>query len=306
MHMLYTRAFLDRYREFTHGVSRHSVRDDKNPATAMPALPCARVCRGDTAYCYTSGPSVYVRNTGHAEAICGVGVWGWKLGGSGVGTKGYSLGSTGSGVSGDSVNYVGTWGQSDNDRGMYARTNWSDSNYGVYTPDNLWSLNYHLAGAVMQLVQNSGGEALEAGDVVVFSGVAAPFEEGGPPVVQVAKAVSANSPAVAGVVFSRYNVERLVGEPEQAEGRVGTPGLDVTPAGPAEPGEYLLVVVQGPALVKASAVAGAIPVGAPLSGAAGAGHGALATGAAPGVVFGKALQPLDADLGLIYVFVSLQ
>jgi hypothetical protein len=111
-------------------------------------------------------------------------------------------------------------------------------------------------------------------------------------------------------VYSRYNLEAMTEGPEQ-----GIPGdWEVTPAGPVPPGEYLLVVVQGPAQVKASALAGAIHPGDLLSSAGPAGQAAMAAHvsiegvktAVPGTVFGKALEALDQGDKLIYVFVTLQ
>ena len=92
--------------------------------------------------------------------------------------------------------------------------------------------------------------------------------------------------------------------------------MEVTPPGDAAPGEYVLVVVQGPALVKASAVdAGAIQPGDLLSTAVRKPglqqryrwftvDGSLTT--LPGTVFGKALEPLDGAQDMIYVYVTLQ
>jgi len=80
------------------------------------------------------------------------------------------------------------------------------------------------------------------------------------------------------------------------------------------PGEYLLMVIQGPAQVKASALAGVIQPGDLLSSAGPAGQAAKAAQvsidgiqtAVPGTVLGKALEPLDTGDKLIYVFVTLQ
>ena len=79
-----------------------------------------------------------------------------------------------------SDNNYGVWGQSDTYRGVTGRTSRVDNNYGLYTPDNLYSLNINLTGAIMHVVQNGGKEALEPGDVAVFSGLSAPMEPGGP------------------------------------------------------------------------------------------------------------------------------
>jgi hypothetical protein len=259
---------------------------------------------------YDNAASVW----GQKSSGNGTAVRGYKAGGSGVAVRGTNYGSSGSGTTGVSTNFYGLWGESSNYRGVRGSTGRADNNYGLYTPDNLYSLNYNLMGAVMHVVQNGGSEALEPGDVVVFSGLAAPLEVGGPPVVQVARATSANSTAVAGVVYSRFNIEAVIGEPEQDDGRGSKAGLEVTPEGPVSPSEYLLLVVQGPAQVKAGAMTSAIQPGDLLSSAGEAGYAAKAAEvsiegvwtAMPGTVFGKALEPLDKEDGLIYVFVTLQ
>ena len=202
---------------------------------------------------------------------------------------------------------VGVYGSSTNGDGMQSNTDRSDHNYGLYTADNIYSLNYHSAGAIMQVVQNAGTEALELGDVAAFSGISAPLEADGPPVIQVVSANAANSTAIAGVVYSRYNIEALSADPENGVD-------DITPDGAAAPGEYLLVVVQGPAQVKASALAGSLQPGDLLSSAAQAGYAAKAAQvsldgvetAMPGTVLGKVLEPLAEGEALVYIFVTLQ
>jgi hypothetical protein len=224
----------------------------------------------------------------------GHGVVGWSQG----------AGGTGDGVYAWSVNHYG----------VQARTDRTDNNYGLYTPDNIYSLNYNLAGAVMHVAQNGGRQALEVGDVVIFSGMTAPLEAGGPPVVQVAKATGANSSAVAGVVYGRFSVQVATGEPEQTDGQGSGADLEVTPSGAVQPGEYLLLVVQGPAQVKASALSSAIQPGDLLSSASEIGYATKAAEvsiegiktAMPGTIFGKALEPLETGQKLIYVFVTLQ
>jgi len=243
----------------------------------------------------------------------GTAIRGAKYGDSGIAVYGTNYGTSGSGVVGESTNWAGVWAESGDDDGVYALTRRTDNNYGVYTPDNIYSLNYHLMGAVMQVVQNGGTEALELGDVVVFSGMAAPLEKNGPPVVRIAKATSANSTAVAGVVYSRFNIQVVTGK-RQSDGRDSVAGLEVTPAGLVPPGEYLLLVIQGPAQVKASALTGAIQPGDLLSTAGQVGYAGRAAmisiegvkTTVPGTVFGKALDPLNSDQKLIYVFVTLQ
>jgi hypothetical protein len=217
----------------------------------------------------------------------------------------YGIG-TNSGVYGRSENSQGVYGYSPNGYGMAATTGADDYNYGLYTPDNIHARDIHTTGTQMQVVRNAGQAALEPGDVVVFAGV----EAGDPPLIEVVQATDAHSTAVAGVVHSRYNPAAVAVDPEQ-----GTRAdLEVTPAGPAAPGEMLLIVVQGPAQVKASAVAGAIQPGDLLSTAGPAGRAAKAgqvslegvQTARPGTVLGKALEPLETGDQRIYVFVTLQ
>jgi hypothetical protein len=228
------------------------------------------------------------------------GVYGSSTNGVGV----YGAGKTG--VRGESVGAAsGT--------GVYGRTASADNNYGVYTPDNIYSLNYHLAGALMQLVQNGGSEPLEPGDLAVFSGMAASLQAGGPPVVQVARATTAASTAVAGVVYSRFNIAAVTQERDTMGGDpAGEP--EVTLAGPVPSGQYLLLVVQGPAQVKVDATSGALRPGDLLASAPLAAHAGRApeiavagvSSAVPGTVLGKALERWEGGQGRIYVFVTLQ
>jgi hypothetical protein len=90
--------------------------------------------------------------------------------------------------------------------------------------------------------------------------------------------------------------------------------LPVTIDGPVPPDSHLLLVVQGPARVKASALGGTIRPGDLLSSAGQNGDAVRAPTlnvegtaiAPPGTVFAKALQPLNNGRGLIYVYVTLQ
>ena len=213
----------------------------------------------------------------------------------------------GIGVEGSSIVGTGVYGNAPDGYGVFGYTGKVSNNYGLYTEDNLFSLNYNLMGAIMQVVQNSGTETLEPGDVVAFGGIGAPLEAGGQPVIQVVGAASANSTAVAGVVHSRFNIEAASVGPGQIVS-------EITPEGPIPPGKYLLVVIQGPAQVKASALSASIQPGDLLASAGQAGYAAKAAEvtlgeakiAMPGTVLGKALQTLDKGQALIYIFVTLQ
>lgn len=239
-----------------------------------------------------------------AESPNGLGVFGEHVGG-GAAVSGYNLG-TGNGV----------WGYSEDYHGVGAGTARTDNDYGVYTSDNLFSLNYHLAGALMQVVQNGDDEALERGDTVVIAGLsAATFE--GVPILQARSAREANSTAVLGVVASTFSEEWLSDSASlDPTGATGLPeDIPLSTPGPVAPGEYMLVVVHGPCQVKAEAASAAIQPGDLLSTAGRTGYAAKAANVnlagawitPPGTVFGKALEPLNAGRdGLIYVFVTLQ
>lgn len=227
--------------------------------------------------------------------------------------------SSGTGVYASSTDNYGVWGQSTNYRGVTGRTTRSDDNYGLYTPDNLFSKNYTLTGAIMRVVQNAGATALEPGDVVAFAGVKTVFElpTGGPasslsgvPVVQVEQVSEVNGQAVAGVIFSGFNIDAIRDDSPEA----ASPQMEINLPGPIPPGGYLLLVTHGPAQVKAAALAGPVQAGDPLV-ASGAVDGMVRTAASvaaeggliqPGAIFAKALEPTDSGKEMIYVFVTLQ
>jgi hypothetical protein len=166
----------------------------------------------------------------------------------------------------------------------------------------------------MQVVQNGGSEILERGDVVVIAGISRSLAEGEAPIIQVRKASATNSTGVLGVVASTYSEAWLEVETDPTGASAGGKEIPSTMPGPIAPNEYLLVVVQGPALVKVDAAAGAIQPGDLLSSAGQTGYASKAAEltiegvrtTVPGTVFGKALEPLDSGQELIYVFVTLQ
>ncbi len=99
------------------------------------------------------------------------------------------------GVHAASSSGLGIYGTSTNSTGVFGNTSRTDRNYGLYTNDNLFSLNINLAGAIMQVMQNSGTEALSPGDVVMFSGINRAETAVSAPMIQVSKATAANSTA---------------------------------------------------------------------------------------------------------------
>jgi hypothetical protein len=91
-------------------------------------------------------------------------------------------------------------------------------------------------------------------------------------------------------------------------------GQDFAQDGPILSGEYLLIVVQGLAQVKVSALAGSIDPGDLLSNTSQGGYAGKApemilgdvVAPMPGTILGKALEPLDSGDALIYAFIMLQ
>jgi hypothetical protein len=267
-------------------------------------------------YGQTGGQTIYDYGVYGQAGGLGYGVYGYQsataTGGLGVYGKNEGGGSGVSGLNNGAGN--GTWGYSVSYNGVGGATNRVDSNYGLYTQDNLYSLNYHTLGATMQVVQNGDDEPLEMGDVVAIAGLGAAPTKGMSPVIQVRKTSKANSTAVVGVVASSYSAEWLK---EQADPTgVITPdkAIPETGPGPIGPGEYLLVVVQGPCQVKAEAIAASIQPGDLLSSGQQTGYAAKApemhldgaTLAAPGTVLGKALEAMDNGQKLLYIYVTLQ
>jgi len=246
------------------------------------------------------------------------GVFGHNLGSSGgLGVYGKNEGG-GSGLSGYNAGYGnGTWGYSVGYNGIGAGTSRADSNYGLYTSNNMYSANYHMAGAVMQVAQNGGLESLERGDVVVIAGIDKASPMVGAPILKVSKPSAADSTAVVGVVASDYPAEWLASAANLDPTGANLPNAEIPLSGPGPiaPGAYLLVVVQGPAQVKAQALDAAIRPGDLLSTAVDGGYAGRAASfdadgkavALPGTVFAKALEALTSgQRGLIYVYVTLQ
>lgn len=222
----------------------------------------------------------------------------------------------GVGIYAASIESYGAWAQSTNFRGATGRTSRTDNNYGFYTPDNLYANNTHLTGAVMQIMENGGDAALMPGDVVVFNGLNRDVAAVDGPIVQVRRADEGQSSAVAGVVYSRFNIDAVDPALDGPEGNHSGQAaqMQVTPAGSAAPGEFVLVVVQGPAEVRIEVGSGsAIAPGDLLATgetAGRAGPAAMVTidGAAthrPGTVLGKALEVYDGQ-EKIYIYVTLQ
>jgi hypothetical protein len=255
---------------------------------------------------------------------------------TGTGVAVHGAATKNAGVVGTSTYSYGLSGTSTYNSAIYGSTSRGDNNYGLFTLDNVYSLNFHKVGAIMQVAQNTGAEALQPGDVVTFRGIRR-LRTGdeyadeplwarmlGAPVVQVAKASVVDGTGVAGVVFSRYQVmaepmEQTTSDEKAAASRSRSdtepPAGDwppITPPGSVQPGELMLVVVHGPAEVRVEPYLGSVEPGDLLVAGDISGYAAKALvagdGSAPptGAVFAKALEAVDPDRGTIYVYVTLQ
>ena len=261
------------------------------------------------------------------------------LSGTGVGVYGSSRESEG--VRGRSRNDYGVHGSSTNEPGVRG---YSTFDYGgtFYTIDyrglkasspSDWYAGYFAnrggslrpglyvdgsslvtgskAGYVVDIVRNAGPDTLETGDVVIIAGAGDPII-GEIPLMLVAKASTAGTTAVVGIVDQPYAV------PEVPTTAGATLSIESLPHPAAETarqalgtgvseGEYLSVVTLGAfKMIKADASYGAIQPGDLLVSSVTPGHAMRADTPTPGTVVGKALGELAEGTGTIPVLVTLQ
>jgi len=294
---------------------------------------------------------------GQANSSGGFGVTGLSYSGpAGVigGTAWSSTSQVGSiqdqlpvGVAGVSWNGTGVYGSSQNHYGVVARTAYAAYalvSFGdLYISGNLWATGAK-GGYAVDVALNDDTQALEAGDVVVVTGVAAPVI-GDIPVLQVKRADTASSTAVIGVVDKHYSLEEseisargeeagtassssialLETRPDES-GQAEPSTEDNTGADeannieeelplqeprllqePAAPGEYVTIVTLGVyAQIKIDASYGAIQPGDLLVASPTLGHAMKAVDPRIGTVIGKALGTLSSGRGTIPVLVNLQ
>ncbi len=203
-------------------------------------------------------------------------------------------------------------------RGVYANTAQTDHEWGVQTPDKMYAEEGFVSGgSLMFVAQNGGNRNLETGDVVAVSGMGTAFTGGDTPVPMVQKVDSANSTAVIGVVYRRFVAEEKVEEIRRNGTVEQRANLRTNSAdGPVAPGDYMLIVVMGPAQVKVDGSQRSVNPGDLLTASANGGQAMRAESIKaggvefypPGAVIGKAMEPLDAlrNNGIIWVMVTLR
>jgi hypothetical protein len=185
------------------------------------------------------------------------------------------------------------------------------SGWGVYGKSasglaGYFSGNIQVTGSCVGCVLaymgvNDGSGTMEPGDAVAVSGVGQPLGGASVPLIHVQRAGAHNAGALFGVVQSRGSMAGTQGDPGQEIESV------VPTDGPAAPGDYVFVAVQGLVQVKVNAEDGAIHVGDTL-GLAGspAGFAGRMLDGGKDLEIGRAMESLDGASGLIWVMVDLQ
>lgn len=220
-------------------------------------------------------------------------------------------------VRAESQDSFGVYAESGASAAIYAETGRTDNNYGLYSPDNIYSLNFHSAAGLSLIAQNGGPGDLERGDLVIVSGIAAPLHDSGVPLLVVRRAESATTAAaVIGVVETAYQIEFQPNSdathPTEKDSQTALqPGAV---KGPVKPGQLLVLKVQGLAQVKVEAMAAAVQPGDPLTvsteGRATSAANVTAPdempGYSPASSIGRALEPVSSGQGLIWALIDLR
>lgn len=255
-----------------------------------------------------TGIGVYA-NSGGEAAVKGEGpkgVYGRSSADGGEGVHGHGFGSHTEGVLGTSANASGVYGISSGSTGglSIGVRGQTSATWGLATEENLYVGGYCSGCTLAFVARNGDTSPLEVGDVVSVVGIAPPLKGQQAPVLRVRRGAVAGG-SMLGVVQSRATVdtgERLVfqGDAAQVE-QFEMPG---GAAGPAAPGEYLFVVVQGLVQVRTHTSGGAIAAGDPVVPAATSGLAQKVSAAPPTVpVLGRALEQLAEGTGLIWVLI---
>ena len=226
----------------------------------------------------------------------GTGVYASGSGDSPLGDDGVQGIHTGDGVVGESTSTGnldnGVVGFSAGGYGVYGFSN-GIGQYGGYFDDPI-SVNGGCTGCTMSYVaRNTSESSLQTGDVVQADGMDASLDGMQQPVIQVASADSDDT--VLGVVLGRTEMNMVEPGTDQAN-----PGPHYGPVGgPAKPGDYLVVVVQGMAQVRLDPAAEVQTGDAIQAGADGA------TRAVDASSFGMVLDDANGE-GLAWVLVGFE
>lgn len=218
---------------------------------------------------------------------------------------------------------------------IHAATSDTSHNYGLNTPDNIYSLNYHAASGFSMIAVNGSDQPLEVGDAVAVIGMGVPLPEADVPVMLVQKADATNATSIVGVVTTAYQItigtrysanykDTTFADPEGKGNPSSTYAMpemvaeqaviQVAIDGPVAPGGYMVIMIQGIALVNVDVGAG-IQAGDLLTiGPNGTAVRAQAVTVTAdglstyqaGTILGKALEPLLEGMNQIWVMVDLR
>lgn len=256
-----------------------------------------------------TGVGVYA-NSGGEAAVKGEGpkgVYGRSSADSGEAVHGHGFGSHTEGVLGTSANAIGVYGISSGSEaglaiGVRGQTN---ATWGLATNESLFVGDFCTGCTLAFIARNADAGPLNVGDVVSIVGIAPPLKGQQTPVLNVRRGAPADN-SLLGVVQSRAAVDAVDRLAFDGDGDVAEAEPFEMPGrapGAVAPDDYLFVVVQGLAQVRADAAAGAIAAGDPVGPAtSGAAH-KLDAAAPNASALGRALEPLDAGAKLIWVLI---
>ncbi len=139
-----------------------------------------------------------------------------------------------------------------NDDGVSAETDNEFHEYGIYTTDKMFATYGYEPAKLNTFCKNNGTKILEKGDLVSIHGnyeslVLDTSENGTLPVIGIAQTNSVNPASIVGVVEHRVALQDEIDERDQSINK----SFRQTP-GDIAPGDYLSIVVLGPADVKIS------------------------------------------------------
>jgi hypothetical protein len=217
----------------------------------------------------------------------------------GADTTGPAIRAYGNESEGDSTGAVFAWNDGDSPA-IYAK---GSGTYAGYFAGQIYT-SACVGCLLIQFGQNDGAGVLQPGDLAAISGLGKPLDGSDQPILSVHRAAAGET--VVGIVQVRGV------RTESTEDNRTLESIDLS-EGDVQPGDYLFLVVYGPAQVKADASLGAIAVGTRLASSMDPGYArALRTITIEGVQVaeatssvGIALEPLDSGTGLISVFVTL-
>ena len=196
--------------------------------------------------------------------------------------------------------------------GVYANTSKISSEWGFRTDDKAYIGAGVVSAKMFAIGKNTGNQTLEPGDLVVISGgyeKAVLGEDNGNPVINVKKADKAESNSIFGVVEYSVNVKTEVKELDDGKSTINKSFRKASHDN-ANTGDYLSIVILGPADVKVGDLGQDIVAGEPVKLGTNAGVRRIKSTTINGIeifenggIVGKALENSNGK-GMVKVFVN--